>query len=148
MTSLRHDLKRLGPKRILIVDDDHDLRETFDQAFRQEDYDVLSAKDGAEAMELLSRLREEELPDLIILDYQMPRMNGITFSHLKARNQLLAPIPVVLLSASGDRPEIRENTVADAFIEKPLDLNRLLELAHYFLDSVETSRFSFLVQKA
>lgn len=124
---------KTGPKKILIVDDDIDLRETFGLAFRQEDYDVLSAKDGAEAMEILNGLGEMELPDLIILDYQMPRMNGVTFSHLKARNQRFAPIPIVLLSASGNKQEVRENTLADAYVEKPLELSRLLELAHHFI---------------
>lgn len=145
MTKLRPHLQRFGPKKILIVDDDLDLRETFDLAFRQEDYDVLSAKDGAEAMDILNCLSEEDLPDLIILDYQMPRMDGVTFSHLKAQDLKLAPIPVVLLSASGDKPEVRAKTLADAYIEKPLELNRLLELAHHFIYRVETARFSFLV---
>lgn len=144
MTSHRPNLKRFGPKRILIVDDDIDLRETFDQAFRQEDYEVLSAKDGAEAMDMLTCLSEGELPHLIILDYQMPRMNGVTFSHLKAKDKKLAPIPIVLLSASGNKCEVRENTLADAYIEKPLDLNRLLDLAHHFIHRVDAAKFSFL----
>lgn len=145
MSTLRPHLKRFGPKKILIVDDDLDLRETFDLAFRQEDYDVLSAKDGAEAMDILNCLKEDELPHLIILDYQMPRMDGITFSHLKARDQRFAPIPIVLLSASGDKKEVREKTLADAYVEKPLELKRLLDLAHHFIHRVEAAKFSFLV---
>lgn len=145
MSSLRPNLKRFGPKRVLIVDDDVDLREAFDEAFRLWDYDVLSAKDGAEAMDLLVGLREEELPHLILLDYQMPRMDGVTFSRLKARDQRLAKIPTVLLSACGDKKEIRERAIAEAHVQKPLDLNRLLELAHHFIHRVDAAKFSFLV---
>ena len=144
MWSLRPNLKRFGPKKILIVDDDIDLREAFEEAFKQEDYEVLTAKDGVEAMEILSVLKKEELPNLIILDYQMPRMDGTVFSHLKAENPLLASIPVVLLSASGDKDEVRRETLADAYIEKPLDLNRLLDLAHHFLYRVDAAKFSFI----
>lgn len=144
MWSLRPNLKRFGPKKILIVDDDIDLREAFEAAFRQEDYEVLVAKDGVEAMEMLVNLKKEDLPNLIILDYQMPRMDGIVFSHLKAQNPVLASIPVVLLSASGDKDEVRRETIADAYIEKPLDLNRLLDLAHHFLYRVDAAKFSFI----
>ncbi len=144
MLSIRPDLKRFGPKKILIVDDDIDLRESFDLAFRQENYDVLSAKDGAEAMEILEGLKKDDLPDLIILDYQMPRMDGTVFSHLKALNPKLAQIPVVLLSASGNKHEVRRQTIADAFVEKPMDLNRLLDLAHHFLYRLDAAKFSFL----
>lgn len=130
---------------MLIVDDDVDLRESFDMVFRLEDYDVLSAKDGAEAMEILKSLSEKELPDLILLDYQMPRMDGVTFSQLKARNKKLAMIPVVLLSASGDKKDVRETALAHAFVQKPIELGKLLEIAHHFLYPMEVSKYSFLV---
>lgn len=145
MTTLRPNLKRLGTKKVLIVDDDVDLRESFDMVFRLEDYDVLSAKDGAEAMEILDSLSEKDLPDLILLDYQMPRMDGVTFSQIKARDRKLATIPVVILSASGDKKDVQENAQAHAFIQKPIELGRLLEIAHHFLHRIETSKFSFLV---
>ncbi len=145
MSTRKLNLKRLGSKKVLIVDDDVDLRESFDMVFRLEDYDVLSAKDGAEAMEILGKLSEKDLPDLILLDYQMPRMDGVTFSQLKARNEKLATIPVVLLSASGDKKDVQEKALANAYVQKPIELGRLLEIAHHFLHRMETSKFSFLV---
>lgn len=145
MSTLKPNLKRLGSKKVLIVDDDVDLRESFDMVFRLEDYDVLSAKDGAEAMEILGSLSDKDLPDLILLDYQMPRMDGVAFSQLKAKDQKLASIPVVLLSASGDKKDVREKAQAHAYVQKPIDLGRLLEIAHHFLHRIETSKYSFLV---
>ena len=133
MLSLKSNLKTSAPKKILIVDDDVDLREAFVMAFKQEDYQVLAAEEGVEAMEILESLKKEDLPDLIILDYQMPRMDGMVFSHLKAENPKIASIPVVLLSACGNKYEVKQKTLADAYVEKPLELNRLLDLAHHFL---------------
>lgn len=142
MTSLRSHSKSSDTKRVLIVDDDADLREAFDEVLRIFDYDVLSARDGAEAMDLLQSLSDEELPNLILLDYQMPRMDGVTFSQLKARDRRIAPIPLVLLSACGERAEIKamkERAVVEAHVQKPLDLDHLLDLTHHYVQQPSLS---------
>ncbi|HEY3218076.1 MAG TPA: response regulator [Candidatus Limnocylindria bacterium] len=112
-------------RRVLVVDDEPQVRATVSEALALEGYDVTEARDGAEALALLASAP----PEAILLDLWMPVMDGWAFR----RAQLLThpEIPVVVLSAqniSGDRlMELRP----DALIAKPFDLQALY-------DAVET----------
>jgi CheY-like chemotaxis protein len=106
-------------RRVLVVDDEPQIRTTVSQALALEGYDEVEATNGAEALALLASVR----PDAIVLDLWMPVMDGWAFR----RAQLAADpaIPVVVLSAldpSNDRlVELR----ADAVVGKPFDLDVL-----------------------
>jgi DNA-binding response OmpR family regulator len=116
---------------ILIVDDDPDLVESVAMKVESKNFRVAKAYDGIEAWEKI----KEERPNLIILDVMMPRKNGYELcDELKKDNQY-KDIVVVLLTAVGDAVTTTKythfggkTTLADDFIPKPIDLDRLMEI--------------------
>lgn len=113
---------------LLIVEDDADLREILELALVSEGYRVATARNGAEALE---RLRSQtKKPRLILLDLMMPVMNGWEFRDERRQDPELADIPMVVLSAATDFPMRASDIRADAYLRKPLHLDRLLETIH------------------
>src|SRR5262245_34872901 len=82
--------------RVLIVDDDYDIRATLHEILSDEGYDVASSANGFEA---LQALRSGTAPCLILLDLMMPVMDGWQFRAQQLSDPTLASIPVVVLSA-------------------------------------------------
>ncbi len=111
-------------KKILIVEDDIDIRETLEQLLELEGYDVYSASNGKVGMETLSEMPS---PDLILLDLLMPVMNGWEF--LQAQKQLHEhnSVPVFILSSYSNVEDIPETLL---YVEKPLDFSGLLKQIH------------------
>ena len=109
------------PRRVLIVDDDADLRGAMADILAAEGMTVLEAADGYEGL----RRAREERPDLILLDLAMPRMDGFGFRAQQRADAALASIPVVVVSAS-DSPQVNEFGAA-GYLHKPFDLRVLLE---------------------
>ncbi|HTE50363.1 MAG TPA: response regulator [Kofleriaceae bacterium] len=108
---------------ILVIDDDVDNREAFDDVLSEAGYQVVCAHDGAQALELLRSLR----PDLILLDLNMPIMDGVEFRAAQARDPSLARIPTVVMTA--DRLTERILGLAPAAtVTKPLKLSQLLSI--------------------
>ncbi|MEP7125305.1 MAG: response regulator [Byssovorax sp.] len=106
-------------KRVLIVDDDSDVREALAELF-EESYEVLVASNGLEALEVL----EEEHADAVLLDLMMPIMDGETF--LKKLRESERTVPVVLLSASRDL-DLRARTLgATGYCSKPCSAEQVL----------------------
>ena len=83
--------------RVLIVEDERDIREALAEALAYEGYDVAVAANGREA---LRALRGGPRPDVILLDLVMPEMSGWEFRQVQAHDPALAGIPVVVVSAS------------------------------------------------
>lgn len=108
-------------RRVLIVDDDADLRETLCTALADEGYECTGAANGAEA---LARLRSGDMPQLILLDLMMPVMDGWTFREEQKKDPRLAGIPVLVLSASPLTAEHLGDSLRA--IRKPMDLDVLL----------------------
>src|SRR5688572_13333187 len=92
---------RADRRTILLVDDDNDIRETYGEVLVDEGYQVVLARDGLEALEYLEGTAT--LPDLILLDLMMPRMDGNQFRGRQLETPRLADIPVVVISASQSR---------------------------------------------
>jgi CheY-like chemotaxis protein len=110
---------------VMIVDDDADVREMLGQMLELEGYPVITASDGADA---LQKLDGEPLPLAILLDLRMPGMNGWEFRALQLRDERLSAIPVLVVSADRTTPnEHLEDLRAVAFLRKPIDVDRLLE---------------------
>ena len=106
-----------------MVEDDPDHREAVREVLEEEGYLVRVAAHGREALEQVLR---GPAPDLILLDLQMPVMDGWTFiSELKARPDLAA-IPVVVTSQGGDRV-LNAAPVSAGYLAKPLDRSRLVQ---------------------
>jgi CheY-like chemotaxis protein len=111
--------------RILIVDDDPDIRMAIGSVLRSRAHQVLQASDGEEA---LRKLREEK-PDLMLLDLLMPRMDGFAVvKELKRKQQDYPNIPVLIISSVREESshrryelEVGHRLEVDDYIEKPIE---------------------------
>ena len=111
-------------EKILIVDDDPDIRDVLQLTLTSEGYDVLQAGDGEEALAQVQR----GLPDLVILDYMMPRLDGGQVCQRLKKDLLLRHLPVIILSARGESPDkVRGlDAGADDYIVEPFEPEELL----------------------
>lgn len=105
---------------VLVVEDDPDALEALGDLLESHGYSVLTARHGAEALDLLGR---SALPRLIVLDLLMPTMDGWEFRRRQKNDPRIAHIPVVVVSASSAAKPIE----ADTILRKPVDIDRLLE---------------------
>jgi DNA-binding NtrC family response regulator len=111
-------------ERILIVDDERNLRESLSEALSQAGYQVLTASDGKEAY---SMIQEQEL-DLLLCDWRMPEMDGATLLNLLREEGRLVDLPALVITAHGT-----SNNAIDAiqlgaydFVTKPFDLDDVI----------------------
>ena len=111
---------------VLVVDDSVTVRKVTQRLLQREGYTVLLARDGLEAIQVL----EDNLPDLVLLDIEMPRMDGFELAARLREQPRLAEIPVVMIS-SRTADKHREHAArlgVQAFLGKPYDESELLEL--------------------
>jgi signal transduction histidine kinase len=111
-----------GGARLLLVEDNVEILELVNLQLRDK-YRIFVASDGRQGLELAQR----ELPDLIVTDYMMPEMDGLTMLKAVRADPHLAEIPVVMLSAKGqlaDRLSVRE-AGADVYLGKPFSPREL-----------------------
>jgi CheY-like chemotaxis protein len=109
-------------KPIVIIDDDEDMRSTLADLFSEEGYEVRCFTNGAEA---LSYLRRDADASLILLDLEMPVMDGWTFRREQERDRRLERIPVIAMSASADLGPPYPPRAAAVF-SKPMDVDQLV----------------------
>lgn len=109
---------------IMVVDDESKIRRLIATNLELEGFDVMTAADGAQALEVYERSREK--PDLILLDLMMPELDGMSF--LK-RIRKYSNVPIIILSAKDERPTVLEGfrEGADDFVSKPFYIQELLE---------------------
>lgn len=110
-------------KKILIAEDEPKLREMLAELLTEEGYQVSTAADGEEAVELLAR----ESPDLLLLDIKMPNMTGLDV--MNALRQTKPKLPIIVSSAyskmASDMTVLTSNV--KAYLVKPVDVDELLE---------------------
>ncbi len=109
---------------VLIVEDDADLREMMAQLLSLEGFKARSASNGRDALDYMHESGDR--PDVILLDLMMPVMDGWEFRRYQQQDPELAGIPVVVLSALD--PSRAGDLHPDAFLKKPLDFDRLLDI--------------------
>jgi CheY-like chemotaxis protein len=109
----------------MIVDDDGDIREAIAEALTDQEYGVLEAANGEEA---LARLRDasDARPCVILLDIMMPVMDGWQFRDAQLDDPALRDIPVVVLSAHASISEAANDMAVTDFLRKPVKLDTLL----------------------
>lgn len=117
----------VGHCPILIVEDDEDLREMMAQLLTLEGFNASTVANGREALEYL---RQGDKPDVILLDLMMPVMDGWEFRRTQQADPSLAGVPVIVLSALDQTRA--GNVDAEAFLKKPLDFDRLLQLVRHY----------------
>ena len=102
-------------KKILVIDDEADIRRFLTAVLQKRGHDTLTAADGREAYEIAER----ERPDLIILDLQMPDQTGTDFYRRLAKNKDLQNTPIIVVSGlAGRHLAVREPV---AVFDKPID---------------------------
>jgi CheY-like chemotaxis protein len=115
--------------KVLVVEDDTDVREALVLLLEQEGIGALGATNGRDA---LDRIEEGFRPQLILLDLMMPVMDGERFLHVRMRDERLQSIPVVVVTALQrmrvDPAELR----VDAIIPKPVDPSRVIATVRHY----------------
>jgi two-component system, cell cycle response regulator DivK len=122
---------------ILIVEDNPVNQKLFLAILRQHGYRLLTAVDGEEAL----RIANQELPDLILMDLQLPKMNGFVVTQKLKEQPSTQHIPVVALTAHA-MPEEREHAQQvgfSAFITKPINTRVFPDLIRSFLMDGEST---------
>ena len=115
-------------KKILVVEDEEGLRLLYEEELKSEGYEVLTARNGKEAIEQL----EKGKPDLIILDIVMPVMNG-----MEALGRIVGKdrkIPIILNSSYPGYRQDFMSWAADAYITKSIDLGELKDKVRELLE--------------
>jgi two-component system chemotaxis response regulator CheY len=110
---------RDAEKKLLIIEDDPDLGDVLCRVLSLSGYRAARATDGLVALEML---RKEDLPDVILLDMMLPRMNGWEFRRAQLEDKRLKDIPVIVLSAVA---ETVEPIPVARRLRKPVDLDTL-----------------------
>jgi len=121
--------------RILVVDDEFSIIKFLRATLKAKGYEVLAAMDGAEGLQTI----EMELPDLVILDIMMPKMDGFEVCRqLRKWSQ----IPIIMLSARGDESDKVKclELGADDYITKPFGAEELVSRVRAVLRRTETAR--------
>jgi len=104
---------------VLVVEDDKNQRLLYEQELKLEGYEVVTASDGKDALGKI----QEQLPDLIIMDINMPKMDGIeTMGKILGKNR---DIPVIINTAYSNYKDNFMSWAADAYIVKSSDLSEL-----------------------
>ncbi len=111
---------------LLLVDDDGDLVELLAELLRDEGHHVRTANTGEEGLEAL---RAAPLPDVVVLDVDMPVLGGPGMAHqMLLHDAGEERIPVMLVSARGDLPALAKKMGTPYFLRKPCDLNTFIGL--------------------
>jgi len=110
--------------KILVVDDEAYIVELVKFNLEKEGYEVIVAHDGVKALDMV----REELPDLIVLDIMIPRMDGLEVCRLLKQDQAYKTIPIIMLTAKGEEFDtiLGLEMGADDYIKKPFSPRELL----------------------
>jgi CheY-like chemotaxis protein len=121
-------------ERILIIEDDKDIRDSIAEVLEVEGYEVASAANGQEGMDYLRGVGAgERLPDAILLDLMMPVMNGMQFRAAQLSEPKYAEIPVIVMSADNRAVQKSEEMRSAMCILKPLEIDDLVSALNRLL---------------
>lgn len=125
---------RLHDVKVLIVDDDVDVAQSFDAAFQSEGALTQVVHDGNEAV----RICLDDPPDIVILDMMLPKRSGfLALEKIKGDEE--SPVVIMVTANEGKRHSAyAESLGVDAYLQKPVPLNKLLETAISLLDEEGT----------
>jgi DNA-binding response OmpR family regulator len=115
---------RQGKRRILVVDDENDLVDLISYNLTRGGFEVLTAQDGNQALELARR----DVPDLVVLDLMLPGIDGLEVARRLKADSRTATIPIVMLTAKGEETDVVVGLTlgADDYVTKPFSMKILL----------------------
>ena len=119
-------------KKILVIEDDKDIRDTIVYILEEEKYDVISSGDS----KILKNVTEHN-PDLILMDNWLTEWksdaNGQQLSKELKSNPATSHIPVIIISAVSNIKEIAAEGLADSYLKKPFDMSELVDLVKKYV---------------
>ena len=118
-------------KKILIVDDEKDIVLMLKQQFLQQGFNVVTAHDGQEGL----ALAKKEVPDLIIIDEMMPKMDGNKVAGLLKSDTRFNKIPIIMFSARAEesQTDLSQEIGIDLYLTKLVDFPVLLEKVRHLI---------------
>jgi DNA-binding response OmpR family regulator len=119
------------PKKILVIEDEPDILKVMVFRLKKAGYDVTSAITGKEALGLM----REKKPDLMLVDYRLPDMDGLEICRCVRADEALKKTPIIIISASGggDLSSAIKAAAVDEYIIKPFNPEELLEKIKKYL---------------
>ncbi len=119
--------KKLSSPLIMVVDDSRTIRAIAKSMLEHHQYQIVTAEDGIDALEKLDK--QNPSPDLILLDIDMPRMDGFEFATVVSNNEKLKQIPIIVITSriAEQNKEKALSLGAKKFIEKPFEEQTLIE---------------------
>jgi len=120
-------------RTIMIIEDNNDIRENTAELLELEGFDVLTAENGAEALEVIAA----RVPDMIICDILMPKMDGYHTLEALRKNKQTAGLPFIFITAKSERWELEKAYALGItnYLIKPFDEAELLFTIHRCLNS-------------
>src|SRR4030042_1291461 len=122
-------------RKILVVDDDPDIRDILKLTLSEENYEILEAKDGEEALKIINT----KPLDLVLLDYKIPKMDGRQVCRLIKKDLLLRHLPIIMVTGKGDINDKVDgiDAGADDYVVKPFEPKELLARIRMILRHTE-----------
>jgi DNA-binding response OmpR family regulator len=119
------------PRRVLLVDDNEEILEWMVCALTGRGYEILTARDGVEALVRTERDR----PDLVVLDVVMPRRTGFSVLERLRTGEGTGPRILMVTASDGDKPQnFAQARGADAFLRKPFEVEEFLQTVDALLE--------------
>lgn len=116
--------------RVLVVDDDTEIRETIIDVLEDAGYEAVGVSDGQQALNQLRSPQDRWC--VVLLDLMMPHMDGRAFRAEQLQDPTLSPIPVVIVSARTDVAKTAEELAVAAHMTKPIRLRDLVQIVNRF----------------
>jgi two-component system sensor histidine kinase/response regulator len=134
----------LSGKRVLIVDDNETARDVLSHALKGLSFDVSSASSGSEAINMVEDADGDNPYEFIVMDWQMPEMNGIRTSEIIKNHKRLKHIPKIIMLTAYGREEVSSEAEVvgiDAFLVKPMNTSVLFDtIMEVFGEKVESRK--------
>lgn len=124
LTDFRELKKSIESRTVLVVDDDEIMRSALKRILEAEDYKVLMAQDGLE----LSKVLESTRLDMILLDVNLPWVDGYELCRIIKDHYTLRHVPLILVSARKDPEDVEKGFAAgaDDYVTKPFDIDVMM----------------------
>ena len=111
-------------KKILIVDDEPSILMALEYAFKKQNFEVFIARDGSEALQII----ETNIPDVVLLDIMMPKVDGYQTLKIIKENENLTKVKVVFLTAKSKKADIEKgmDLGVDKYFTKPFSVKKII----------------------
>ena len=128
-------------KLVMVIDDSATVRKIIEVSLRREGLEVVSYPDGIEALRAVTNGQLDRLPDLVILDIDLPRMNGFEIArYLRSKPQWNRTVIVILTRHDGVVHRLKARLAgAQAYLTKPFTTQRIIDVMHSSLGLPQSS---------